>query len=94
MKSYAIGTSKVKTVFSGAEFIPAVTYDSIRDKLYWSGYTYSGDNKFIFRGNTDGTEVEVLLSTDQCKFLFYFPVYYNLLGNCCQSVRLFVFSFT
>ena len=71
LQSYRIATSEVKNYTSsgatGTGNVYAVTYDSNHDKLYWSGY--SGGEHKIWRGNRDGSDVEVVLSKSKCEWL-------------------------
>ena len=62
--SYSIGTSEVDQVLSSCEIIFGIAYDSIYDKIYWST-----DYK-IYRGSRSIGEVEIVLSTSQCKSTF------------------------
>ena len=52
----------MKPVVSTQENLLGIAYDSIGDKLYWTNF--SGQ---IYRANTDGSQIEPILSTEQCE---------------------------
>ena len=65
VSAYSLETSGVKKIVDTGENLLGITYDSIREKLYWSNH---GDN--IYRANKDGNEKETVLNTRQCKTVF------------------------
>ena len=73
LKAYSLVTSQVKTIGSLGNFAYGVAYDPNGDKIYWSdnlvAWTYGWDTaKYaIFRANRDGTELETVLDTKECK---------------------------
>ena len=73
LQAYSMETSEVKNVLSNSAYVVGVTYDPSQNKLYWSTL-YS-----IYRANRDGTEMETILSTFQCKL-------YVLFRFMCQYV--------
>ena len=63
VKSFRPKTSTVSTVKGNNEILYGITYDTIRNKLYWTS------SFKIYRALVDGTEVETVLQTQQCKIL-------------------------
>ena len=78
LQTYTIATSEVKSYTGGfTGNVYAVTYDSIHDKLYCSGQ--SGSVYQIWRGNRNGSDVEVVLSETKCDWLTWSSLSYNVI---------------
>ena len=61
VQRYSLDAGDVKTVADSSEGIYGVAFDWLRDKVYWNSL-----NK-VFRANRNGTGVETILDTPQCK---------------------------
>lgn len=68
--AYSVESSEVSTVVLRArENVLGVIHHAMQDKIYWSGSSESEGK--IYRGNKDGSQMETLLTSAECK-LHYF----------------------
>ena len=56
LRIFSIDTGEVSFVFGGTSYINGIAGDPNRGKLYWANY-----NGTIYRGNLDGTDVEIVM---------------------------------
>lgn len=61
--AYSTLTSQVTTIVTSNETCWGIAYDSVHHKIYWS----TRKERKIYRTNLNGSLVETILSTDQCK---------------------------
>ena len=62
LSTFSVNTKQVKKIVNSNENLIGITYDSIRDKIYWSNGA-----KQIYRANRDGTELVTVLGASACK---------------------------
>ena len=64
--AYSVESSQVSTiVIPEDENVVGIIHNSIQDKIYWS--TTKGTRSKMYRGNKDGSHVETLWATVECK---------------------------
>ena len=60
LKAYSVATSQTTSIISDRTTVYGVAYDSLRDRIYWSGrYT-------INRSDKDGSNEETVFSSSTC----------------------------
>ena len=80
LQSYSSATLEVKNITNSTEWVSGVTYDSIQDKIYWAGYSR------IWRGNRDGSQVEMVVSMRHCMLHFRFRSYEAVVRKSLENV--------
>ena len=63
LNAYSLETLQTNKIVNSGEWLYGVTYDSIASKVYFSSF-YK-----IYRANLDGSHLETVLSTSECKLI-------------------------